>query len=274
MHSRHTAEGYDNPFIVRLRRMTQLGEQELGLLKRACGPAKQVRAKAEIVRQGTQPDRLHILLDGWACRFKLFRDGRRQIAGVVLPGDICDLDSLYALRSDYAVATLTECTLVTIDRAALRRLTADHPALGEALGFLLVIDNAMLIERNACLGRRSAREHLAHFLCELLMRLTLVGRASGNGYTLAITQEEVSDVLGLTSVHVNRMLQALKNDGLIEQRGRRLIISKWSKLRQLAAFQPIYLHLEHVKESAFDVVQAPWALQTQRSKYPGFDARG
>lgn len=274
MHSRLLVDESASPFLARLRRLTQLGEQELALIERACGPARQVRAKAEILHEGEHPGRLHVLLDGWACRFKLLPDGRRQIAGLVLPGDVCDLDGLYAQKSDYGVATLTACTVVSIDREVLRDLAAQHAAISQAIGLLLVIDNGMLTERNASLGRRSAREHLAHFLCELLIRLTLVGRARGNGYTLPITQEDISDVLGLTSVHVNRVLQGLRNEGLIQQRGHDLVICEWSTLRKVATFQTIYLHLENVEESAFDVEQAPWALQTARKNQIGFDARG
>lgn len=263
-----------NLFLARLRRLTQLGEQEVVMVERTCGPARQVRAKADIIREGERPEGLHVLLDGWACRFKLLPDGRRQIAGLVLPGDVCDLDSLYAQRSDYGVATLTACTVASIDRAVLRGLAAQHAAISEAIGLLLVIDNGMLTERNASLGRRSAREHLAHFLCELLMRLTLVGRARGNGYTLPITQEDISDVLGLTSVHVNRVLQGLRNEGLIQQRGHNLVICEWNTLREIAAFQTTYLHLDKVEESAFDVEQAPWALQTARNGQIGLDVRG
>lgn len=273
MHDLPVADGSDNPFGARLRGLTRLGGTELGVLERACGPARHVRAKAELVREGERPERLHVLLDGWACRVKLLPDGRRQIAGLVLPGEICDLDSLYAPKSDYAVAMLTACTVTTLDCAALRAQAAQHPAIAEALGFLLVVDNAMLTERNASLGRRSAREHLSHLLCELLLRLTLVGRARGNGYTLPITQEDIGDVLGLTSVHVNRVLQRLRNEGLIQQRGHDLVICEWSTLRKIAAFQPAYLHLDNVEGSAFDIARAPWALQTRRSDGIGFDAR-
>ena len=255
----------DNPFLTRLRRLTQLNEAERVALEQTCGEPRHARAKADLVREGEQSERLHVLLDGWACRFKLLRDGRRQITALILPGEICDLDSLYVQRSDYAVATLTACTVATIDRKALRDLAAQHPGIAEALGFLIAIDNAMLTERGACLGRRSAREHLAHFLCELLMRLTVVGQARGSGYMLPVTQEEIGDVLGLTAVHVNRVLNGLRNDGIIDQKGQNLVISEWSVLRQIAGFRPDYLHLDHVDGSAFDFTKAPWALQAQRS---------
>lgn len=259
----------DDPFLLRLRRLTTLGDAELGLLLKLCSPARRISAKTDLVVEGDHLDHLHVLLDGWACRFKLLADGRRQITSLLLPGDLCDLDSLYVTKSDYAVGTLTACKIATIDRLALRDLAARHPSISEALGFLMAVDNAMLTERSACLGRRSAREHLAHLLCELLIRLTLVGQASGSGFALPLTQEEIGDALGLTAVHVNRVLQGFRNDGLIEQSARRIIISKWSVVCQTAMFLPGYLHLENVDENAFDVGQAPWALQIRQSYEAG-----
>lgn len=274
MGSSRLGDGAANPFLTRLRRLTRLGEGALADMERACGTAREVRAKADLVREGDKPDRLHVLLGGWACRFKLLPDGRRQITGLVLPGEICDLDSLYVLKSDYGVATLTACTVATLDREALRGLASQNPAISDALGFLLAADNGMLTERSACLGRRSAREHLAHFLCELLLRLKVVGHARGNGYTLLITQEEIGDVLGLTSVHVNRTMQSLKNDGIIERSGHDLIIREWSVLRQIGAFRPDYLHLDNVDDDAFDCTQAPWGLPAPRNDQTGYEARG
>ena len=269
-----SGDGIDDPFLMRLRRLTKLGEGDIAAIERACGAQRKVRAKADLVREGDRPERLHILLDGWACRFKLLLDGRRQITALLLPGDICNLDSLYVSRSDYGVAALTVCTVTTLDLKTLRRLTDKHPPISRALGFLLAVDNAMLTERSACLGRRSAREHLAHFLCETLMRLTLVSRAHGNGYTVPITQEEIGDVLGLTAVHVNRVIQSFRNDGMIERSGHDLIICEWSELRQIAAFRPDYLHLENVDDAAIVFEQAPWALQTPRSDRIALEAHG
>lgn len=260
--------------MTRLHQLTQLEETELGLVGRLCSPARRVNAKTDLVREGDHLDRLHVVLDGWACRFKLLPDGRRQITSVLLPGDICDLDSLYVTKSDYAVGTLTACTVATIARSALRELAAQHPAISEALGFLMAVDNAMLTERSACLGRRSAREHLAHFLCELLMRLKLVGQARGNGFMLSITQEEIGDALGLTAVHVNRVLQGLRNDGMIEQRGHQVVICEWHVLRRIAAFRSGYLHMEDANESTFNIAQNPSPLQPRPSSQAGLEAHG
>ena len=252
--------GKDSCFVERLRRVTRLDEPELAILDRTRGPAIKIGPKTDFVREAERLEHLHVLLDGWACRFKLLPGGRRQITDLVLPGDFCDLDRLYASRSDFSVATLSACTVAPIDRAVLRDRAARHPAISEALGFLLVIDNASLAEHNACLGRRSAREHLAHLLCELLIRLTIVGKARDNSFTLLMTQEDIADVLGLSAVHVNRVLQEFRLTKLIEQRGRSIVIHDWNELRRMASFRLTYLHLENV-DGTRDIAQAPWALQ-------------
>ena len=249
-----------DPFLIRLRLLTKLGDTELAAFAGIYGDKRYVRAKAELVAQGEHPRHLHVLLDGWAHRYRLLADGRRQITQVLVPGDICDLDVLHVRTSDFAVATLTACTVVAFDKLAVNELALRHPRINKALGWLGAVENAMLAERNACLGRRSAREHLAHLLCELLVRLTVTGQARGVGYTLPMTQKEIGDALGLTSVHVNRVLQSLRTEGLIEQRGRDLAIGKWSALRQAAAFRPDYLHLEGIDGEGHDFSAAPWAF--------------
>lgn len=273
-HNHSASAEIGGPFATRLRRLTHIGDDELCELQRLSGEARQIHAKTDLVHASDHPVRLHVLLEGWACRYKLLRDGRRQITSLLLPGEICDLDTLYVTNSDYAVGALTACTVAPIDRSELRDLATSQPAIGEALGVLMALDNAMLTERSACLGRRSAREHVSHLLCELLVRLMLVGHARGNGFTLLITQEEIADTLGLTAVHVNRVLQGLKSDGLIEQRGHNVVISEWGLLRRIAGFQSGYLHLEDVDEATFDFVRVPWVMQTQSSDQNSLDAHG
>lgn len=250
--------------------MTDLDDIELGALARLYGDKRRIRAKAELVAQGGYPRRLHVLLDGWACRYRLLADGRRQITHLLVPGDICDIDALHLRTSDFAVVTLTPCDIVTVDGASLRDLARRHPRIGDALGWLGAVENAMLAERNTSLGRRSARERLAHLLCELLVRLTVTGRAKSKEYALPLTQEEIADMLGLTSVHVNRVLQGLRSEEMIEQSNRHLVISDWDALRQEASFRPDYLHLEGINVEDSDLSTMPWAFATvSRHSVPG-----
>ena len=126
----------------------------------------------------------------------------------------------------------------------------------------------MLAERNTSLGCRSARKHLAHLLCELALRTSIVGLAQGLTFALRLTQEEIADLLGLTAVHVNRMFQALKGEGLIAQQDTSTTILDWDALRQAAGFRPDYLHLDGVDGTSGDPAVAPWSLvQTPRPHF-------
>ena len=179
------AETANDPFVTRLRLLTGLDDADLGALAGLYGDKRLVRAKAELVIQGGQPRRIHVLLEGWACRCRLLPNGHRQITQLLLPGDICDIDALRLRTSDFMVTTLAPCTVVTLDHGQLRDLALERTDIGDALGWLAAVENAILAERNACLGRLSERQHLSHLLCELLVRLTIVGRAMGNRFTPA-----------------------------------------------------------------------------------------
>ena len=184
-HLRH--EGAENPFVMRLRRLTPLSESDLAVLSSACSPGTDIEGRTDFIIEGKRPDRVRILLDGWACRYKLLPDGRRQITALLLPGDICDLDSLHISKTDTSVATITACRVAAVDLHIFCGLSAERPEIGKMLGWLTAVENAQLTERNACLGRRFAREHLAHLVCELLMRLTLVGQARDNELSVVRT---------------------------------------------------------------------------------------
>ena len=211
---------------------------------------RHVGARQSLVREGDSAETIYVLLDGWAARVKSFADGRRQSTALLLPGDICNLDALYAGRHDYAVLTLTACRVATISRQQLGRLAASSPSVAAALGWFACVENANASEWLACIGRRSARQHLAHLLCELQLRMDAVGLAGPDGFLLPLTQEEIADAMGLTSVHVNRTVQSLRADGLIKLDALHLRILDWPGLQRVAGFDPGYLHLDGIRPLA------------------------
>lgn len=241
-----------NPFIARLRLMTPLGDAELLAIHALLEDRRDFRAGHDLVRAGQPTDRLHIMLDGWAARYKLLRDGKRQITALILPGDPCDLDGVLVGRQDSSVATLTRSEVAVISREALLSVGRQHPRIADLLLWLTTLDNAQMGERIGSLGRRSARERVAHFFCEMLVRLAGAGLQSGSSCQLPLTQEVISDTLGLTSVHVNRTLSALRGDGLIEVRGHRLTVKDWPALKAVAGFNPAYLHLSGMRTAPTD----------------------
>ena len=244
MSGRWSGDGHRNPLLTRLRRSRTVGEAELAALGNLLAAPRLLGARSDLLEEGARTARLHVLLDGWACRFRILADGSRQITAVLLPGDVCDLDGLYLGRSGHAVGTLTPCKVASLDRSALRTLAAHHAGVAQGLGWLVAVENAVLTEHVIGLGRRSARERMAHLLCELFQRLAVTGRHRESGYTLPMTQTDLSDVLGLTPVHVNRILQVLRGEGLIVLKGREMIIPDWQALCEAAEFRPDYLHLD------------------------------
>lgn len=206
-------------------------------------------AGREIVKAGEPTDRLHILISGWACRYKILRGGERQIVAMVLAGDPCDLDCVLVHRQDSSVVALTRAAVAVVPRNALLSIGREYPRLADMLLWLTTLDHAQMSERISSLGRRSARQKVAHLFCELLVRLAGVGLQSGSGYHLPLTQEVIADTLGLTPVHINRVLQGLRREGMIESRDHELAVRDWPALKNVAQFDPAYLHLSGMRNA-------------------------
>ena len=211
-----------------------------------CGDIRTVAAGTDLLRQDAPTSAVHILLDGWAARYKIMEQGSRFISALAVPGDICDLDALRFDHLDYGVTMLSAGMVAVLPRQRADALFATNPAIANAFWSLALAENSVLTEWAASLGRRSALQRVAHLLCELLTRLTIVGRAEGHSYDLPLTQEQIADSLGLTPVHVNRMLHSLHSMDLVTVQHRRVMIHDWAELSASCGFQPGYLHLETV----------------------------
>lgn len=205
-------------------------------------PAQSLRANADLFREGDEPNQLHVLVDGWACRYKTTREGCRQIVALILPGDVADLDTLMFGRSDFGVRTFTPATFVPIPCDDALALVSHHAGIARVMTRLALIENAILSQWALCLGRMSARERLAHLLCELGERLFPDGARDGMSFDMPLTQEQIADTIGLTSVHVNRTLQLLREEGLVETQSRTASLPDVARLRDLAGFDGAYLH--------------------------------
>jgi CRP-like cAMP-binding protein len=200
---------------------------------------RSVPKQHDILLPGAEPEIAHLLLAGHTCRYRMLSDGRRQITAILVPGDICDLEALMEGRSSYAVAALTPCTLGEIP---LSKVAATNtPDLAAALQRRLRRDEAIAREWIVCLGRRDGVERTAHLLCELRGRLAAVGLATEDSYEMRITQNDLADALGLTSVHVNRVLKCLRTDRLIHLKSGQMTILDRPRLERLAQFDPAYL---------------------------------
>ncbi|MCJ2102857.1 MULTISPECIES: Crp/Fnr family transcriptional regulator [Methylobacterium] len=232
-----------NPLILKLESLAPLSADDRAVLERISAKPHLVPAGTDLIGEGDKPDGVYLVLDGIACRYKLRASGARQIMAYLVPGDYCDLDVAMLKAMDHSIGTLSACHVVRISLDVIQALLRDHPGITHALRLATLVDEATLREWLVNVGRRSAEERIAHLMCELLLRLRAVGRTAGDGYALPITQEDLADTTGLTSVHVNRTLGSLKQRGLIALSGRQLRILDLAGLETLAEFKPNYLHL-------------------------------
>lgn len=195
------------------------------------------------VREGDRPLYCAVLLSGFACRQKLTGDGLRQIIAIHLPGEAVDFQNLYLDVADHTVQMLTSGQMAVVRQNDLRRLLARHLPLAQAVMNRTMVDASIFRDWVLNLGRRKARERLAHLLCEVAFRLEMLGLVGVEGYHLPMTQEELGDALGLTPVHVNRTLRTLEAEGLIARRKRRIEFPQWRRMVELGDFNPRYLHV-------------------------------
>jgi CRP-like cAMP-binding protein len=196
-----------------------------------------------IVRQGDTPQESCIVMSGFAFRFKLMADGLRQIVALQIPGDFVDLHSFVLKPIDQAVAAASPARVGRIAHSAIDAMLEQHPRLAKSLMWDMAVDAAITREWMATMGRRSAYHQLAHLFCEMYFRMDWAGQVSEGGFDFALTQSELGDACGLSTVHVNRSLQALRKDGLIVLESHRLTIPNIEILAKEAEFDPAYLHL-------------------------------
>jgi CRP-like cAMP-binding protein len=233
-----------NPLIRKLDSIFTLSDDERQALESLPMQVTAIGENQDIVRAGDQPSRSCLLLSGFACTYKVTGQGKRQIQGFYIAGDIADLQSLHLKVLDNSIGTLTPCRVGFIAHEALHDIFMRYPRIAAAFWRETLIDAAIFREWVTNVGRREASQRMAHIFCELMMRLRAVGLADGHSCDLPITQAEYADAAGLSTVHVNRVLQALRANGIIELNGDRLTIPDWDKLKTAGDFDPTYLHLE------------------------------
>jgi CRP-like cAMP-binding protein len=231
------------PLIRKLKSIGELPDEDREALASLPVQVRSLEADEDVVREGDVPSVCCLLLDGFMHRYKVLPNGKRQILALHTPGDVPDLQSLFLRHLDHSLAASVPSTAGFIPHEALRTLMRESPTLTELLWRDTLIDAAIFREWIVAMGQRPAQSHLAHLLCEVFTRLRTVGLTQDHACSLPLTQAELGDACGLSTVHVNRTLQALRGDGLIELQSHRLTILDWARLKEVAQFDPAYLHL-------------------------------
>ena len=232
----------DHPLLRKLAALSPLSDGDRRLLVQVAAHPVAIPARTDLIREGDTPRGVFLVLDGMACRYKILPDGARQVLAFLVPGDFSDLDVALLDAMDHAIGTLSSCRVAHIPTRTVGDLLGNHPAIARALRLAALVEAATARQRLANLGRRPCERRLVHVICEMLVRLRTVGLASAAGFDLPLTQVDLADATGMTSVHVNRSLRALRRRGLIEIQGRRIVIPDLDSLEAAADFDPRYLH--------------------------------
>ncbi len=225
------------PFVRKLSHFVPLSPEEVRLLNELQSERLVVRRHREIITEGRTYETLFVLIEGYSIRCQVLRSGGRQVLNVVLPGDLIGYPASCFERAQYTVTALTDTVLSPIPHQTLLNLFDLYPSLAAKLFWSLANEAAMYIDHLTNVGRRSAVERVANFLLELLVRLNIIGLADENSFQLPLTQEQISDAVGLSAPHLNRTLRELRGEDLLELQDRRIVIRDIEALRALAGFQ-------------------------------------
>ncbi len=231
----------NSPLTRKLSVFVALSEVELAVLERLHQRRRFFVAERDLVHQGQSEQAAYILSAGWVCSYKVQPDGSRQIVNFQIPGDFLGLRSVLLRTSDHSFEPIVDIQAAEVMTDDLLEAFAQTPRLAAAVLWAASRDEAMLVEHLVDIGRRDAGERVAHFLLELGARLTLVGMGSKAGYDCPLTQYHLADALGLSAVHVNRVLRQLRERGLVTFRGGKVAFDNYERLVEFAEFDQEYL---------------------------------
>ena len=235
-------------FLDRLTSRSALTDKEQQAILNLPCRSEHIQSNRDIVTLGERVDHACLVVDGIVGRFGQNSEGKRQITALHIPGDMADLHSVVQPESASALQALSIATILRVPHAALRAAAARYPALAEALWRDCMVDASILSQWVVNVGRRDAKERIAHLLCEMAVRLHAAPAEGEIVFPFGVTQSQLADATGLTSVHVNRTLQALRRDGLAEVSSRAVHIPDWHALVAAGDFDASYLQTERTDE--------------------------
>ncbi|HEX8514518.1 MAG TPA: Crp/Fnr family transcriptional regulator [Allosphingosinicella sp.] len=234
--------GRSSALVTKLESVARLTLEDRSALAALSDGSREMGARRNVIREGERPDFVHLMVEGWAARYKLLADGTRQITAFLIPGDFCDLHVTILGEMDHSITTLTRAKVAFIPRSKMDSLT-ERPGLVKAFWWATLVDEAVLRAWIVNVGRRDAYEAIGHLMCELYVRMKNIGLTDDHCFELPLTQEELGDALGLTPVHVNRVLQRLRAENLISFKGGLLTIRDYRALEEASGFNANYLHI-------------------------------
>lgn len=232
-----------NRFLNKLNGFCVLSPAARDAVIEATSRPKRYAARQDLIREGDETGPVFAVLDGWVSRYKILPSGTRQIMAFMMPGDACDLHMDMIARMDHSIQAVTDAEVAVISRSRMEAMLAAHPDFARAMYIAQLVDEGTLRAWIVSMGRRSSAERVAHLICELYLRLRAIGLADDDAaISLPLSQIVLADALGMTPVHINRILKELRLTGAMELRRGSLTISDPIKLVRIAGFDENYLH--------------------------------
>ena len=231
-----------NKFVEKLSGLRDLGPAEIAAVEALTSRPRKYRAKHDLIREGDAPGPVFVMLEGWACRYKILPNGGRQIVAFLMPGDACDLHTNMVTEMDHSIQTVSAASVATIGRSDMNEAMARYPDFASAMYIAQVINEGTMRAWIVSMGRRSSIERVAHLTCELYIRLRKIGLSDDGRIELPLSQIVLADALGMTSVHLNRVFKELKSSKIMALSRGRLEILDLDKLVEIAGFDQNYLH--------------------------------
>jgi CRP-like cAMP-binding protein len=228
--------------LRRLNTVSGLDDADIAAIRALPINVRHWDAGRTIVSDGERPTDCCLVIEGFCVRAKTILDGQRQILSIHIPGEIPDLQSLHLHRMDHDLIAVAPSTLGFISHTSMRALTRTNPNIAEVLWRDTLIDSAIFREWIVNVGQRPAASRLAHTVVELRRRLAVIGREAGDTFEMPLTQEQISEALGITPVHANRIIRQLRDDGIVDINRGRVTVLDEAKLADLAQFDDRYLH--------------------------------
>jgi CRP-like cAMP-binding protein len=242
-----------NAFVRKMSGFAVLSAAEQETLANVCGKSRVLPARHDLIREGDKPGPVFVVLEGWACRYKLLPEGGRQIMAFLMPGDFCDMHIAILDEMDHNIGTISKARVALVHRHEMEAVIEATPAITQAFWRAQLIDEGTLRAWIVSMGRRGSAERVAHLLCELYVRAHNIGLALDERLQFPLTQIVLADALGLTPVHLNRVLRTFREDGIVEIGRGMLTIADPDKLSRIAGFHDNYLH-KRLKSLAYDAV--------------------
>lgn len=231
-------------FAAQLRSRLQLSLDDAQAIASLITRVELIRSRTDIVRQGERTEWSILLLDGYACRYKVGSHGQRQIISFHFPGEILEVYASVRATADHGLAALTRCRIAKIRHSAIPDLFAERPAIARAFWADALADAAIALEWVMTIGRRDGPARVAHLFCELATRMKAIGRYHDGRFEFPVTQVDLADATGMTPIHMNRILHRLRADGILSLNRHSVTIHDWTRLSSIGDFDPSYLGID------------------------------